>query len=60
MLGCKNCMQVYYLCDLASVPAADRVTRFEEMEEIIHKLVEAEKKGFEFIADRHAKITYEE
>jgi hypothetical protein len=61
VLGCANCIKVYWLCDIASVPPSQRAERFEELEEVMHKMLEQAEKGlFDFTAFRHAQITYDE
>lgn len=60
-LGCANCIKIYYIFDILSVPPSQRAERFEELEEVMLKMLEqAEKGNFDFVAFRHAQITYDE
>lgn len=59
-LGCSACMKVFYVFDILSVPPSERAQRLEELEEVIAKMVEFADRGqFNFIADRHPTITYD-
>jgi hypothetical protein len=60
-LGCAQCIKVYYIYDVLSVPPSQRAQRLEELEEVLHKLIEKEEQGtFDFTAYRHPVIEYDE
>lgn len=59
-IGCANCIKIFYIFDILSVPPSDRAQRFEELEEVMMKMIEQSEKGnFDFVAFRHPKIKYE-
>lgn len=59
-IGCASCMKVYFLYDLAGVPPSKRVERLEEMEEVMHKVVEAIEKGqWDYKVFKHPEINVE-
>lgn len=43
--GCKDCWLAYYIWDLATTPPSKRQERLEELEVVIHHMVEYEEKG---------------
>ena len=43
--GCPDCWQVYFVHMIASTPPAKREEKLEELEEIVHKLVELQEKN---------------
>lgn len=60
-LGCAQCIKVFYVFDILSVPPSQRAERFEELEEVMMKMIEqAEQGNFDFVAFRHPQITYED
>lgn len=60
-LGCANCIKIFYVFDVLSVPPSERAQRFEELEEVMSKMVEqAEEGNFTFTAYRHPVISYDE
>lgn len=60
-LGCPNCIKIFYVFDVLSVPPSERAQRFEELEEVMSKMIEqAEKGNFTFEAFRHPVISYDE
>lgn len=59
-LGCANCIKIFYIFDILSVPPSERAQRFEELEEVMMKMIEhAEKGKFDFRANRHPIIEFE-
>lgn len=59
-LGCASCIKVFYIFDVLSVPPSERAQRFEELEEVMTKMVEQAEMGkFDFTAYRHPVIEYE-
>lgn len=59
-LGCAACIKIFYIFDVLSVPPSERAQRFEELEEVMTKMVEhAEKGKFDFRANRHPIIEFE-
>lgn len=60
-LGCASCIKIFYIFDVLSVPPSERAQRFEELEEVMMKMIEhAEKGKFDFTAYRHPVIKYDE
>lgn len=58
--GCAKCWFVYYLVDLARTPANQRQERLDELEEVIHHVVEAVENGtWDFEPLEHAEIQIE-
>ena len=57
--GCKECWMVYYCYDLATTPPSLRKERLDELEHVIHKVVDMVKKGtFDFVPDDRPTIEY--
>lgn len=60
VLGCAQCVKVFYIMDILSVPPSQRAQRFEELEEVVTKMVEYADKGqFDFNAYRHPVIEHD-
>jgi hypothetical protein len=60
-MGCKYCIKVFYICDIASVPPSQRAERFEELEEVLTKLYEKAERGqFDFRVNRHAELKWDD
>lgn len=59
-IGCAQCIKIWFIFDILSVPPSERAQRFEELEEVMTKMVEqADKGNFDFVAFRHPRITYD-
>lgn len=60
-IGCADCIRIYYIFDVLSVPPSERAQRFEELEEVMLKMLEKADKGdFDFVAFRHPIVSYDE
>jgi hypothetical protein len=58
--GCARCWFVWLFHDLASTPASQRQARLDEMEEVIHHVVEAvERDEFDFKIANRPEISIE-
>jgi hypothetical protein len=57
--GCKFCWECYYVTDLCLTLPGRRQERLEELDEVIHHLVEFVAKGkFDFVPDINPTIKY--
>jgi hypothetical protein len=57
--GCKECWMAYYCFDLASTPPSLRKERLDELEHVIHSVVDMVKKNkFDFIPDARPDIVF--
>lgn len=57
--GCADCWRCYYIYDLASTPPSLRKSRLDELEHVIHSVVDMVKKGtFDFVPDARPTIEY--
>jgi hypothetical protein len=55
--GCKECWQVYYIFDLASTPPSLRKERLDELEHVIHNVVDMVKKNkFDFVPEARPEV----
>jgi hypothetical protein len=56
--GCKDCWFVFLFTDIARTPPSERQARLDEMEAVIHKVVELADKGqWDFKPYEHPHIT---
>lgn len=56
-LGCKECWQVFYVHELTECPPDKRREKLEEIEEVMHKVVEMVEKGtWDFVPYEHAQV----
>lgn len=44
-MDCPKCWLVYYIYDIANTPASQRRERMEELEQVVHHMVETAQKG---------------
>lgn len=59
--GCQRCWFVFYFHDIVSSAPHERARRLDELDEIIHKMVEEINVGtFDFKPFRHAQIEFGE
>jgi hypothetical protein len=57
--GCKDCWRCYYYTDYALTLPNKRLERLDELDEVIHHLVEYQKKGkWDFVPDLNPTIQY--
>jgi len=57
--GCKMCWEAYYVSDLCLTLPNKRQERLEELDEVIHHLVEYVQQGrFDFVPDLNPTIQY--
>jgi hypothetical protein len=55
--GCADCWKVFFICELASTPPDERHQKLDEIEEILHKMVEMIQNGtWDFKPYAHAKV----
>lgn len=55
--GCSKCWFVLYFHDIATTPPEKRQARLDELDEVLHKVVEEVEKGaWDFVPNRHAQI----
>lgn len=58
--GCARCWFVYYFHDIASTPPHLRQERLDELEEVVHKTVEAVNRDeFDFKVSRRPEVSIE-
>lgn len=59
-MGCPKCCFVMYFHDLATTPPDKRAQRLDELDEVLHKVVEEVEAGrWDFQALRHAEVKVE-
>jgi hypothetical protein len=57
VLGCVDCWKVFYIYELANTPADKRREKLEELEDVLHNVVEMVEKGtWDLEVYPHAKI----
>jgi len=57
MLGCSDCWRVFYVYELATTPPDERRQKLEEIEEVMHHMVEMVEAGtWDFKPYAHAQI----
>ena len=57
--GCKYCHECYYVTDLCLTPPGKRQERLDELDEVIHHLVEmVQKNKFDFVPDLNPTVRY--
>jgi hypothetical protein len=57
--GCKFCWEAYYVTDLCLTAPGKRQERLDELEEVIHHLVESIRSGkFDFVPDVNPTVQY--
>ena len=56
-LGCPDCWKIFYFHEMAMTPPDKRREKLEEIEEVLHKMVEMVEAGtWDFVPYEHAKI----
>lgn len=56
-LGCPDCWKIFYIHEMATTPPAERQKKLEEIEEVLHNIVQMVEKGtWDFEPYDHAQI----
>lgn len=57
--GCQQCWMVFYVHDIASAPPHQRAQKLEELEEVLHKVVELVDAGkWDVTINPHATVEF--
>jgi hypothetical protein len=57
VMGCVDCWKVFFVHEMATTPANERRQKMDELEEVLHKVVEMVEKGaFDLELYPHAKV----
>lgn len=56
-LSCTDCWKIWYFHEFATTPPDERRQKLEEVEEVLHKMVEMVEKGtWDFVPYDHAQV----